>query len=68
MAVYVFDPDRVKVSDFPEESYIKESFSFNINAIEAGEGFIRVNVKGNLNYANSRIFKKRYQRSINDES
>lgn len=44
--VYVFDPDRVKVSDFTDESYINQPFSFNINAIEAGEGFIRVNVKG----------------------
>ena len=49
VVVYVFDPDRVKVSDFPEESFINELFSFTINAIEAGEGFIRVNVKGNLN-------------------
>jgi hypothetical protein len=48
VAIYVFDPDRVKVSDFPEESYINEPFSFNINAVEAGEGFIRVNVKGKV--------------------
>ena len=45
ITVYVFDPNSVKISRVSDVSYLNEPFSFNINAVDAGEGFIRVNIK-----------------------
>jgi hypothetical protein len=49
ITVYVFDPNNVKISKVTDVSYLNEPFSFNINALDAGEGFIRVNIKGKKN-------------------
>lgn len=45
VVVYVFDPNNVKITKFSEVSFVNRPFSFTINALEAGEGFIRVNIK-----------------------
>jgi hypothetical protein len=44
--IYVSDPNLVKIESLTNEAVISEPFSFNIDASKAGEGFIRVNVKG----------------------
>ena len=46
ITVYVFDPNLVKIDSLSREGQLGHPFAFNINASEAGEGFIRVNVKG----------------------
>lgn len=45
ITIYVFDPNQVRIENLRREGAISQPFSFNINASEAGEGFIRVNVK-----------------------
>jgi hypothetical protein len=45
ITIYVFDPNLVKIDNLVREGTVNQPFSFNINASEAGEGFIRVNVK-----------------------
>lgn len=44
--IYVSDPVKVKIENLFQEAKLSEPFSFNIDASEAGEGFIRVNIKG----------------------
>ena len=46
IVIYVSDPNKVKVENLRQESLLNQIFSFNIDASEAGEGFIRVNIKG----------------------
>jgi len=43
---YVSDPLKVKIVDFKEESKVGELCKFVIDTMEAGEGFIRVSIKG----------------------
>jgi hypothetical protein len=47
VTVYVSDPSLVKINNLKYKSKVGEAFSFDIDAIDAGEGFIRVNIKGN---------------------
>ena len=47
VTIYVSDPSLVRINNLKYKSKYGESFSFDIDAIEAGEGFIRVNIKGN---------------------
>jgi hypothetical protein len=44
--VYVSDPNKVKVNKLENKAKVNQVFSFEIDAKEAGEGFIRVNIKG----------------------
>ncbi len=46
ISTYVSDPVKVKIVDFKEESRVGELCTFTIDAMEAGEGFIRVSIKG----------------------
>jgi hypothetical protein len=46
ITIYVSDPNRVKIDNLRSEWKLNRPFSFDINATEAGEGIIRVNVKG----------------------
>ncbi len=48
IVVYSFDPNQVKVDNVKLESTLNKKFSFNIDASQAGQGFIRVSIKGNL--------------------
>lgn len=48
IAIFVSDPNKVKIENLKKNSFINQKFSFNIDAAEAGEGFIRVNIKGIL--------------------
>ena len=47
--IHVSDPNLVKVDNLLRESKVNQPFAFNIDASKAGEGFIRVNIKGNRN-------------------
>ena len=44
--IYVSDPAKVKIEDMMHVSLKDEVYAFEIDASEAGEGFIRVNIKG----------------------
>lgn len=44
--VFVSDPNEVKIENLEREAIVNKPFSFNIDANQAGEGFIRVNIKG----------------------
>jgi hypothetical protein len=44
--IYSFDPSLVKVDNVKLESVVGRRFSFNIDASQAGQGFIRVSIKG----------------------
>lgn len=44
--IYVSDPTKVKIEDMMSVSLKDEVYAFEIDASEAGEGFIRVNIKG----------------------
>ena len=46
--IHVSDPNLVKVENLQRESRVEQIFSFNIDASCAGEGFIRVNIRGML--------------------
>lgn len=46
--IFVSDPNKVKVENLRREARVNQTFSFNIDATQAGEGFIRVNIKGYL--------------------
>lgn len=46
IVVFVSDPNEVKVENLEREAVVNKPFSFNIDANQAGEGFIRVNIKG----------------------
>lgn len=46
--IHVSDPNLVKVENLLRESKVDQIFSFNIDASNAGEGFIRVNIRGKL--------------------
>lgn len=48
IVVFVSDPNEVKVENLEREAVVNKPFSFNIDANQAGEGFIRVNIKGLL--------------------
>ncbi len=46
--IYVSDPVKVKIEDLTTASLKDQIYAFKIDASEAGEGFIRVNIKGKL--------------------
>jgi len=46
--IFTFDPALVKIENLIFDSKTNKPFSFDINASKAGEGFIRVNIKGSL--------------------
>ena len=48
VTIYVSDPSLVKINNLENKSKIGEAFCFDIDAIDAGEGFIRVNIKGSF--------------------
>lgn len=46
IGIFVSDPNKVKIENVAKNSLVNQKFSFNIDAAQAGEGFIRVNIKG----------------------
>ncbi len=46
--VHSFDPNKVKVEDIKLESDLNQKYEFKIDASQAGQGFIRVAIKGKL--------------------
>lgn len=46
IVIFVSDPNKVKIENLKKSSTVNKNFSFNIDATQAGEGFIRVNIKG----------------------
>ncbi|CAF0722221.1 unnamed protein product, partial [Brachionus calyciflorus] len=45
IVIFASDPNKVRVENLKRESILNQIFSFNIDATQAGEGFIRVNIK-----------------------
>ena len=46
VVIFVSDPALVKIDNLQLDSKVNQPFSFDIDASRAGEGFIRVNIKG----------------------
>jgi hypothetical protein len=70
--IHVSDPNLVKVENLQRESRVEQIFSFNIDASCAGEGFIRVNIRGMLFLASffykllcSHLVLNHYQYTLN---